>query len=110
MQVARVGREDRVALAPDEVLGGWTHGTGMQPFDMVARWHVGIEVLETLESTTGLGHADASVARRTCVEGLLGEIVEGDLPWPNTKVRGPVFTVQFEFWAAALAEALSPHS
>jgi hypothetical protein len=108
VEVWRIGREDHVALARDSIVAAWQPETGTQAFDMVARWHVGIEALATLESTAGMAYADAAAAQRACVEGLVGEIVAGALPWPNTKVRGPVFGVQFEFWTAALAELLSP--
>jgi hypothetical protein len=105
VEAVRVGRADRVSLRPGSIVAAWQPADGHGMFDAVTTWHVCLQALATLDATADLGYGDAAVAQRACAERLVNAMITAGLPMPNLKVRGPVFTVEFDRWAGALADS-----
>ncbi len=108
IEVVRVGHEDRVSLAPDSVVAAWRPSPALPYIDWVARWKVGLEVLDCLAATRDLGTAAAAVQRRASVSALQADIHASALPRVDTKVLGEAFAIEYERWAEAIAADFVP--
>lgn len=106
VEAVRVGREDRVAIAPNSPFRSWAPRARREPGDRAAAWRVGIEALDTLVATEHLPAGARAVERRAVATSLRSEVIAAGLPRIDTAVAGERFAEEFERWAEALAEAL----
>jgi len=105
VEVTRVGREDRVSLAPGSLLGAWAPARqAAEPVDWPARWRVGIVLFETLRATAKASVAAAAVERRVAADALRPFVIAGRLPRIDTAVLGLVFASEFERWGERVAD------
>jgi DNA-binding transcriptional ArsR family regulator len=108
VEVDRIGRVDRVRLAPDALVRAWAPGPRQtSPMDAVSRWRVAVSVVTALAATQDAPAAVAAIERRMSAEALRPAIIAGELPRADLAVLGEAFALEFERWAGRLARAIA---
>ena len=108
VEVERIGRVDRVRLAPDALVGAWAPGPRqISPMDVVSRWRVAVGVVTVLVATEDAPAAVAAIERRISADALRPAIVAAELPRPDLTVLGAAFALEYERWAGLLARSIA---
>jgi len=108
VEVDRIGRVDRVRLAPDAPVRAWAPGTRqVSAADVVSRWRVAVSAVTVLAATEDAPAAVAAIERRVSADALRPAIVAAELPMPDLTALGEAFTGEYERWAGLLARSLA---
>lgn len=110
VEVERIGRVDRVRLAPDSLVRAWGPGPRqISPMDVVSRWRVAVAVVSVLAATESAPTAVAAIERRRSADALRSAIIAAELPRPDITVKGEAFGLEYERWAGLLARSIAGH-
>ncbi len=108
VEVERVGRVDRVRLAPDAPVRAWRPGPRqISPVDVISRWHTAVEVMTILASTADAPAVVAAIERRMSAEALRLAVAAADLPRIDLSILGEAFALEYEHWAGSLARGIA---
>lgn len=108
VEVDRIGRVDRVRLAPDAPIRAWAPGPRqVSAVDVVSRWCVAVAAVTVLAATEDAPAAVAAIERRVSVDALRPAIVAAELPMPDLTVLGEAFAREYERWAGLLARSIA---
>ena len=108
VEVDRIGRVDRVRLAPDAPVRAWAPGPRqVSAVDVVSRWCVAVAAVTVLAATEDAPAAVAAIERRVSADALRPAIVAAELPMPDLTVLGAAFAREYERWAGLLARSIA---
>jgi len=108
VEVDRIGRVDRVRLAPDAPVRAWAPGPRqVSAVDVVSRWCVAVGAVTVLAATEDAPAAVAAIERRVSADALRPAIVAAELPMPDLTVLGEAFAREYERWAGLLARSIA---
>lgn len=108
VEVERIGRVDRVRLAPEAPVRAWRPGGRfLSTADAVSRWRVALGVLSVLAATADAPAAVAAIERRRSADALRPAVLAADLPRVDVGVLGAEFASEYERWAGVVARSIA---
>lgn len=107
VETERVGKQDRVRLAPDAPIHAWRPPrTDEGIIDWASRWRVILATIAVDERTREASPTARLVETRTSVEALRSDIIAGCLPRPDVTSAGSGFADAYQRWTADIAELI----
>lgn len=107
VETERVGKEDRVRLAPDAPIHAWRPPQADEGIiDWASRWRVILATIAVDERTREASASARLVETRTSVEALRSDIIAGCLPRPDVAMTGPEFADAYRRWTADVAQLI----